>query len=248
MVHHAPGSSALYEPLVCALGAHHPVLALDLPGHGESDGAGAAQTVEAWALAVQRVLDVLRVDRVWLYGHNGGAATAVELARRAPDRIRALVLDAPICLTETEQAQIAPRWLDGVDPVLPTWNGEHLLRAWHMRRDMALWWPWYERGVTNIRHVEPRIEPAALTSELRETMKQPASFTPAWRAALSYPMRQRLSEVPRPCLLMAAPEDPFSQCLSAARAACPGAAIADIDDSAAARARAVDAFVARTFR
>ena len=74
--------------------------------------------------------------------------------------------------------------------MLPTWNGEHLLRAWHMRRDMALWWPWYDRGVKNIRHAEPRIDPAALTIELREVMKQPASFTPAWRAATNYPMRR----------------------------------------------------------
>ncbi len=246
IVHHAPGSSALYEGLVCALGARHPVLALDLPGHGESDSG--AQTVEAWAVAVQRVLDAVRVDSVWLYGHNGGAAVGVELARRTGDRVRGLVLDAPICSTETEQVVIARRWLEGVDPVLPAWNGEHLLRAWHMRRDMALWWPWYERGLKNIRHVEPRIDPAALTIELREAMKQPANFAPAWRAAMTYPMRQRLAELRRPCLLMAAPEDPFSQCLPAARAACPDATVADIEDSAASRARAVEAFVARTPR
>lgn len=60
IVHHAPGSSALSDALVCALGARHPVLAFDLPGHGESDAAPAAgQTVEAWAGAVQRVLDAL---------------------------------------------------------------------------------------------------------------------------------------------------------------------------------------------
>jgi pimeloyl-ACP methyl ester carboxylesterase len=247
IVHHAPGSSALHDRLVCALGAHTPVLALDLPGHGESEGGPAArQTVEAWAVAVQRVLDVLRVGAVWLYGHNGGGAVAVEMALRMPDRVRGLILDAPICLTGTEQVDIAPRWLDGVDPVLPTWNGEHLLRAWHMRRDMALWWPWYDRGVKNIRHAEPRIDPAALTIELREVMKQPASFTPAWRAATSYPMRRRLSETTHPCLLMTAPEDLFSQCLAAARGARPDARGGDVEDTAESRARAIHAFVSRT--
>jgi pimeloyl-ACP methyl ester carboxylesterase len=240
IVHHAPGSSALYDALVCALGARHAVLAFDLPGHGESDVAPpAAQTVEAWAGAVQRVLDGLGVGAVWLYGHNGGAAAAVETALQAGQRIRGLVLDAPICLTAVEQAAIAPRWLEGVEPVVPAWNGEHLLRAWHMRRDMALWWPWYERRVANARLTEPRIDPTGLTVELREVMKQPASFAPAWRAAMSYPMRRRLALTRQPCLLMAAPGDAFARCVTEARAARPDAGMVEVEDSAESRARAM---------
>ena len=246
IVHQAPGASALHDALVCALGPRHPVLALDLPGHGESDATPVtAQTVEAWAVAVQRVLDVLGIGRVWLYGHNGGAAAAVEMALRTPDRVRGLILDAPICLTETEQVTIAPRWLDGVDPVEPTWNGEHLLRAWHMRRDMALWWPWYERGVEHIRRVESELDPAMLTLELRETMKQPSSFAAAWRVAMSYPMSRRLALTTAPCLLMSAAGDPFSHCLTEARRARPDATVTEIDDGAPSRGRAIETFVMR---
>jgi len=246
ILHQTPGSSALYDRLVCALGVRHPVLALDLPGHGESDQTDPArQTVEAWVLATQRVLDVLGVGTVWLYGHNGGASVAVEMALRAPERVRGLMLDAPICLTDTEQADIGPRWLDGVDPVLPTWNGEHLLRAWHMRRDMALWWPWYERRVDNIRRVESEIDPQVLTVELREVMKHPSSFAPAWQAVMGYPMRRRLALTTQPCLLMSAPEDPFAPCMSEARLARPDAGVADVDYRPESRAAAMDTFFGR---
>lgn len=240
LVHHAPGSSALQDALVRAVGARHPVLALDLPGHGESDALpGAVQSVGAWADAVQRVLDALGIGSVWLHGHNGGAAAAVETALRAGDRVRGLVLDAPICLDEAEQAEIAPRWLQGVEPATPAWNGEHLLRAWHMRRDMELWWPWYERRRASARATEGRIDPERLTVELREAMKQPASFAPAWRAAIEYPMARRLARTTSPCLLMAAPEDPFARCLARARAARPDARCVEVEDSASARADAL---------
>ena len=86
-----------------------------------------------------------------------------------------MLVDAPVAV----EPPIAERWLQGVEPVTPAWNGEHLIRAWHMRRDMELWWPWYDRRRENARKVEPRIDPARLTVELRESMKQPASFAPA---------------------------------------------------------------------
>ena len=246
ILHRTPGSSALYDRLVRALGVRHPVLALDLPGHGESDETDPVrQTVEAWVVATQRVLDVLGVGAVWLYGHNGGASVAVETALRAPDRVRGLMLDAPICLTDAEQGDIAPRWLEGVDPVRPAWNGEHLLRAWHMRRDMALWWPWYERRVENIRRVESQIDPDVLTVELREVMKHPSSFVPGWQAVMGYPMRRRLALTTQACLLLSAPGDPFAPCMDEARRARPDAAAADVDDRAESRAIAMETFLGR---
>jgi pimeloyl-ACP methyl ester carboxylesterase len=236
VIPHAPGSSALYDALICAIGKHHPALAFDLPGQGESDAS--AHNVEAWASALLQLLDKLDIGAVHLYGHNGGAAVAVEAALRAGKRVRSLVLDAPICLGEGE-AQIAARWLEGVEPLEPAWNGEHLLRAWHMRRDMELWWPWYERCRANARSTEPRIDPARLTLELREAMKQPASFAPAWRAVMSYPLAPRFARSTQPGCLMAAPEDVFARCLPQAQGARPDARLFEVQDTAESRATAM---------
>ena len=240
VIHHAPGSSALYDDLIRAIGAKHPVIALDLPGHGESEpGPDAIQSVEAWAETVFRVLNTLGIGAMHVYGHNGGAAVAVEMALRASGRVRSITLDAPVFLSEAEQQDVAPRWLDGVLPATPVWDGSHLLRMWHMRRDMALWWPWYSRRIVNARASEPPIDPGRLSAEVREMMKQPESFASAWRAVLDYPMRARLALTVPPCAVIGAATDLFAPCLAAARGVRPDARAMDIDDSAQARADAV---------
>ncbi|HYL87197.1 MAG TPA: alpha/beta fold hydrolase [Burkholderiales bacterium] len=211
IVHHAPGSSALYDELVRAIGAKHPALAFDLPGHGESDPLG-PQSIAAWTDALLKLLDRMLIGAVHLYGHNGGAAVAVEAALRAPRRIRTLLVDAPIAVEKA----VADGWLKGVEPVTPAWNGEHLLRVWHMRRDMELWWPWYDRRRENARAVEPRIDPARLTIEVGEAMKRPASFAPAWRAVMEYPMRRRLAEVGK-AVVFSSRQDVFARCVPQAQ-------------------------------
>jgi len=85
-----------------------------------------------------------------------------------------------------------------------------------MRRDMELWWPWYDRRRENARAVEPRIDPARLTIEVREAMKRPASFAPAWRAVMQYPMRRRLAEVGK-AVVFSSRQDVFAGCVPQAQ-------------------------------
>lgn len=244
VIHHAPGSSAQYDALVCEIGKSYPVLALDLPGHGESDPLpDGSQGIAAWSALVVRTLDQMEVSSFHLVGHNGGAAVAVEIAGAWPERALSLVLDAPICLAEAEQEQVSAGWLRGVEPLTPSWDGTHLLRAWHMRRDMELWWPWFERKRENARDTEPRIDPARLTLEIRESMKQPASFAPAWRAVMSYPLRDRLAQTRQPCLLMGARADVFFRCLPQAAQARPDLQTLEIADDDRLRAQAIVGFI-----
>jgi pimeloyl-ACP methyl ester carboxylesterase len=204
ILHHAPGSSLLYDALVLESA---PALALDFAGHGESDLLpGNPQSVEIWADTAVKVLDKLNIARVRLYGHNGGAAVAVDLARRLGRRVLGLVLDAP-CFLGSEERETLP--LRYAPEVLPAWEGSHWLRAWHHIRDSELWWPWFERTHRAARKSAPRILPSDLTLRVRETMKQPASYAPAWRAALSYRGRARLAELEVPVLEMAAEQDVF---------------------------------------
>jgi len=71
-------------------------VALDLPGHGQSDVTlPAAPTVEGLAAFVAAFLDRLEVGRAHLAGHSLGAAVAAQLALDAPDRVASLTLIAP---------------------------------------------------------------------------------------------------------------------------------------------------------
>ncbi len=240
IVHRVPGSSFLYDELVREVGKRHAVVALDLPGNGESDPIpGTAPSIADWADAVLRTMDALGIGAFRLYGHNGGAAVAVEVALHAKDRVQSLLLDAPICFTSVERVAIGTRWLEGVAPVTPVWDGSHLTRVWHMRRDMELWWPWFDRRNATTKKTEPRIDPARLNIELREMMKQPASFAPGWRAVLDYPLAARLALTHQRCAILVAEQDVFAPCAAYARAVRPDARFIEIADSAAARAEAL---------
>ena len=74
--------------------------ALDLPGHGRSDGRrGHVRSWDDYRVAVTRWMDVLRGDddgRRWaLLGHSLGGLIALDWALQNPGRVDALVLSAP---------------------------------------------------------------------------------------------------------------------------------------------------------
>jgi pimeloyl-ACP methyl ester carboxylesterase len=73
--------------------AHHGfnVLAVDLPGHGRSEGAPLTR-VEAMADWVLALLDAAGVQQATLVGHSMGALIALEATHRAPARITKLAL------------------------------------------------------------------------------------------------------------------------------------------------------------
>lgn len=73
--------------------AHHgySVLALDLPGHGRSDGPALA-SVEAIADWIPALLDAAGVHQAALVGHSMGSLAALDCAARHPERISRIAL------------------------------------------------------------------------------------------------------------------------------------------------------------
>ena len=67
------------------------VLAVDLPGHGRSDGP-ALETIDTLAEWVVALLDAAGVANAALVGHSMGSFIALEAAARRPERVRALAL------------------------------------------------------------------------------------------------------------------------------------------------------------
>ena len=92
LVHGAGMDRTVWQFQTRALAAAgHDVYAVDLPGHGLSEGP-APTTIGGYADWLVAFLEVAGLDRAIVVGHSMGALVALDVAGRWPDRISALVL------------------------------------------------------------------------------------------------------------------------------------------------------------
>lgn len=112
--------------------AHHGynVLAVDLPGHGRSQGP-ARETVGDMADWLIAFLDAAKIDRATVVGHSMGSLIALDLAARYPDRIDAIILMGtamPMMVSEELLAAAKANDHSAID-MITTWGygrGSHL--------------------------------------------------------------------------------------------------------------------------
>ena len=169
---------------MATLAAKGPVLAPDLPGSGDSDALRSGRhDIDRHAAAVIDVLDRSGLDRVLLYGKGSGAALAVRLAARHPQRIVALVLDDLPSPTAAEQRDYARHY---TPPIEPVWDGSHLYRTWLMLRDQLIYRPWYRRTRQAIRRIDMELTPEELQAWVLEVLKSPRHYGDAFQAAIRY--------------------------------------------------------------
>lgn len=90
LIHGAGGSHLMWGHAIRSLqGAS--VYALDLPGHGRSDGRG-RWSIGDYADFIARFLDAATLERVVIAGHSMGGAIALQYGLRDPTRLQGLAL------------------------------------------------------------------------------------------------------------------------------------------------------------
>jgi len=95
-IHGLGGTKASFLPTIAALADSHLVIAVDLPGSGESEKPIAAPYNAAWfAGALTGLLDELGIERAHLVGNSMGGRVAIELGLTAPERTERIVLLSP---------------------------------------------------------------------------------------------------------------------------------------------------------
>jgi pimeloyl-ACP methyl ester carboxylesterase len=95
-IHGLGATKASFLPTVAALADRHRVIALDLPGFGDSDKPlAAAYDAPYFADAGLALLDELGIERAHLVGNSMGGRVAIELALLHPERIEKVALLAP---------------------------------------------------------------------------------------------------------------------------------------------------------
>ena len=80
-----------FEPIIPALAKEHRVVAIDWPGHGESD-AHSAVTAALLADVLQEIVTTLELEPAVIIGNSVGGFAAARLAIEHPDRVAGLVL------------------------------------------------------------------------------------------------------------------------------------------------------------
>ncbi len=90
LIHGWTCDETFWSANVPALAERYRVIALDLPGHGQSDPAP-DYSMERFARAVKAVADKTHVKRSVLIGHSMGGAVMLAFARLYPDDVRAIV-------------------------------------------------------------------------------------------------------------------------------------------------------------
>ncbi|MGZ0711642.1 alpha/beta fold hydrolase (plasmid) [Coraliomargarita sp. W4R53] len=96
LLHGAAGSWTTWTPLLAASDRLKTrltdVVAIDLPGFGDSDGIGRVRDVEQMSRAIAEVARALGYSQWTLVGHSLGGFIALDVAARFPDETRAVTL------------------------------------------------------------------------------------------------------------------------------------------------------------
>ncbi len=126
LIHGWGGSWRYWLGAFATLAEHHDVIALDLPGFGDSPPPrGAATLTELTAITIAAA-DALGLDTLSLGGHSLGAALALLFANAQPARVKRLVLTS-FGLPRTAQEEMI-------------FAGLHM----QMQANAALWAPWLD--------------------------------------------------------------------------------------------------------
>lgn len=116
MVHGFGGELLTWAANQVPLSARHPVIALDLPGHGGSSQDLGAGGVPGLAEALLAFLDIAGIGRAHLVGHSLGGAVALQAALSRPGATASLTLVASGGLGPEADTGFIDRLLAADDP------------------------------------------------------------------------------------------------------------------------------------
>jgi pimeloyl-ACP methyl ester carboxylesterase len=196
VLHASPGSSRGLEPLLTALAASDRcplVIAPDTPGHGDSAPLPQSRPeIADYAEALVRLLDVMGLDRVALYGTHTGARIACEVGVLFPDRVGPLLFDGIGEYSAQAQAEFLTHYAPEKQP---DDYGTQLVWAFNFVRDQPLHFPYYKRDPEHRLTSRPVLGADALHDATIELLKAIRTYHHAYHAAFRYPTRARLAEL-----------------------------------------------------
>jgi pimeloyl-ACP methyl ester carboxylesterase len=204
LLHEMPRSSIALLPLIQVLAARFTVYAFDMPGHGCSDPLPIDRPdIEEYADALALTLEALQMPRVPVYGTHTGAAVALDLGNRYPERTSAVLLDALALFTERERDSFLRHYLPAFTP---DWEGTHMAWLWSRVRDQYSFFPWHLPGTgARLNFAPPPLEQHHRV--VLDILRAGDRYRIAYAAAVSYRAFDRLPTCRVPIAAMARDDD-----------------------------------------
>ena len=212
LVPEPPRSSAVYTPLMESLGDEFTLIALDLPGYGNSSPLSpAAPAATHFATAIAEALHALGVSRCPVYGYHGSSKIVLQLAVTHRDLVTVAVLDGLSLPLELPDAQFLQRLLP---PFELSDDGSHIVREWSRILDAQRLYPCFAR------HERARLssgvpEAATLHAQALDLFSAGVHYSSAISAIQRCDALHLIPQVEAPTVVMAREDDFLYRALDA---------------------------------
>ena len=102
LLHGFLGSHKIWENTISNLSKSYRVIAIDLPGHGNTECFGYIHSMELMAKSVKAVMDSLRLKKYVIIGHSMGGYIGLAFAELFPENLKGLCLFHSSAYSDTD--------------------------------------------------------------------------------------------------------------------------------------------------
>ncbi|MBT2691932.1 alpha/beta hydrolase [Bacillus sp. ISL-55] len=107
LIHGFAGSKHYWDRIIPELAIEYRVVAVDLPGHGDSGMGKDSYSIEDMASTIKELLDQLGLDKVTMFGHSLGGYITLAFADLYPQHLKAFSLVHSTANPDSEEAKEA---------------------------------------------------------------------------------------------------------------------------------------------
>ncbi|MEH7515178.1 alpha/beta hydrolase [Gottfriedia acidiceleris] len=105
LIHGFMGSHAYWEKVIPKLAEDYRVIAVDLPGHGDSTAIKEEHSIEDYADVMKDLLDQLNIRQITLFGHSLGGYITLAFAERYSNYLNGFSLIHSTAFPDSEEAK-----------------------------------------------------------------------------------------------------------------------------------------------
>ena len=177
-LHQSPKSSREFIKFMEIASEDRTVIAIDSPGHGESDVPQQKMNIEGFARSIWEVLSEFSFDKVDLLGHHTGAKVATEMAYQCPDDVGGIVMVSALVLNAEEREHFKSQF----QPIPLDEDGTRFQHMW----------------AQSLKYRGPNVTLEQLAASMAENLRAGEAYEWGHEAAFNYTenFAQRIASLP----------------------------------------------------